>query len=208
MSKLTLALPKGRLFGECTELLLEAGLIEKPLNPIILYMSVLTQNGSPVREIKYLRISLTDACNFRCSYCRGSEVYKPSKDLTREEITLMVKVFSKYGLKTVRFTGGEPLLRNDIVEIVSSVRNYVEDITLTTNGYFLKKFAKPLKEAGLKRLNVSLDSLDEKKFRSLTGGDLNKVLDGLREAKKYFKGIKINTVAIKGFTEELLKLLY
>lgn len=114
----------------------------------------------------------------------------------------MVKVFSKYGLKTVRFTGGEPLLRNDIVEIVSSIRNYVKDITLTTNGYFLKKFAKPLKEAGLKRINVSLDSLDEKKFRSLTGGDLNKVLDGLREAKKYFKGIKINTVAIKGFTEE------
>jgi cyclic pyranopterin phosphate synthase len=165
-------------------------------------MSKLTQSNPTVREIKYLRISLTDACNFRCSYCKSGEVYKPSRDLTKEEITLVVRVFSTYGLQTVRFTGGEPLLRNDIVDIVSSVRDYVEDITLTTNGYFLKEFAKPLKEAGLKRLNVSLDSLNEDKFRSLTGGELNKVLDGLEESKKYFTGIKINTVAIKGFTEE------
>ena len=163
-------------------------------------MSELTH--TPVREIKYLRISLTDACNFRCSYCRSGESYSPSRELSKEEITLMVKVFSEYGLQTVRFTGGEPLLRGDIVDIVSSVGKYVGDVSITTNGYFLKKYAKPLKGAGLKRLNVSLDSLNPQKFRSLTGGDLNKVLEGLEEAKKHFEGIKINTVAIKGFTEE------
>ena len=157
----------------------------------------------PVRGIGYLRISLTDACNFKCRYCREYDPTSPSPGLSKEEINLLVKVFSEYGLKTVRFTGGEPLLRNDIVDIVASVRSYVEDVSLTTNGFFLKKFAKPLKEAGLKRVNVSLDSLNPEKFRHLTGGgDLSKVLEGLEEAKRHFGGIKINTVAIKGFTED------
>ena len=157
---------------------------------------------SPVEGIKYLRISLTDGCNFRCLYCREEEKYSPQKGLSKEEIFLIVKVFSHYGLKTVRFTGGEPLLRKDITEIVASVRGLVEDIALTTNGFFLEKYAKPLKEAGLRRLNVSLDSLKEEKFEFLTGGDLQRVLKGLQEAKKHFGEIKINTVAIKGFTEE------
>ena len=122
--------------------------------------------------------------------------------LSADKIKLAVRVFSDYGLKTVRFTGGEPLLRGDVVKIVSSVRGYVGDISLTTNGFFLKKYARPLKEAGLKRLNVSLDSLNGRKFKYLTGGDLNRVLEGLEEAKKYFEGIKLNTVAIKDFTED------
>ena len=164
-------------------------------------MSALTYI-EPVRNIRYLRVSLTDGCNFRCLYCRSQIDYSPRKGLSKEEISLIVKVFSRYNLKTVRFTGGEPLLRSDIVEIVSSAGRYVEDIALTTNGYLLKRYAEPLKGAGLKRLNVSLDSLKEEKFRHLTGGDLKIVLAGLDEAKKHFEGIKINTVAIKGFTEE------
>ena len=157
---------------------------------------------SPVRRIRYLRISLTDSCNFRCLYCKG-ENFRPTEELlTLPRLELILKVFSRFGLETVRFTGGEPLLRRDIIPIVEVASRYVKDISLTTNGFLLKRYARPLKEAGLKRLNVSLDSLNPEKFKFLTGGDLKKVLAGLEEAKKYFTGIKINTVAIKGFTEE------
>jgi len=158
---------------------------------------------SPVREIRYLRISLTERCNFRCLYCRDGVGKSTPDGLSKEEIELVVKVFKDYGLKTVRFTGGEPLLREDIVSIVETVREYVEDITLTTNGFLLDKYAEPLKRAGLKRLNVSLDSLNPEKFKRLTGGDLKRVLKGLKAAQRAgFEGIKLNTVAIKNFTEE------
>ena len=156
----------------------------------------------PVGAISYLRISLTEACNFRCLYCRAEYDRAVGKGLSVEEIELLLKVFSEYGLKTVRFTGGEPLLRRDIVDIVASAVGYVGDVALTTNGAFLKKYAKPLKDVGLRRINVSLDSLNPQKFRRLTGGDLEVVLEGLKEASKHFRGIKINTVAVKGFTEE------
>ena len=156
----------------------------------------------PVRGIRYLRISLTDACNFRCLYCKV-ENFRPTKEvLTPQRVELILKVFSRFGLKTVRFTGGEPLLREDIIRMVRIATKYVEDVSLTTNGFLLEKYAKQLKEAGLKRLNVSLDSLNPEKFKRLTGGNLEVVLRGLSEAKKHFKGIKINTVAIRGFTEE------
>jgi cyclic pyranopterin phosphate synthase len=154
-------------------------------------------------QITYLRISLTEACNFRCLYCkaRGEDFLKIEKSLSVEEITTLVKVLSKYGLKTVRFTGGEPLLRKDIEQIVKNTSRWVEDIGLTTNGFLLDKYAQSLRKAGLKRLNVSVDTLDPKKFQQLTGGDLFKVLKGLEIAKRVgFKTIKINTVAIKGFT--------
>jgi cyclic pyranopterin phosphate synthase len=159
--------------------------------------------SSPVKRIRYLRISLTELCNFRCLYCRDGKRNVSSDGLTADEIELVVKVFSEYGLQTVRFTGGEPLLRDDVVEIVARVRKFVEDITLTTNGFLLDKYAEPLRRAGLKRLNVSLDSLNEEKFKWLTGGDLKRVLKGLEAARRAgFKGIKLNTVAIKNFTEE------
>ncbi len=156
-----------------------------------------------VREIKYLRISLTERCNFRCLYCRsGNEKPKP-EGLSLGEIELVVRVFKDYGLKTVRFTGGEPLLRKDIVELVRAVKKYVDEVALTTNGYLLDRYAKPLKEAGLKRLNVSLDTLKPEKFRWLTGGDLDRVLRGLEEAKRAgFESVKLNAVAIRNFTEE------
>ena len=159
----------------------------------------------PVREIRYLRISLTDRCNFVCPYCRGEKFCFPKGfEIKAEHIERVVKVFTKYGLKTVRLTGGEPLIRNDVPEIVERIAPYGVEIALTTNGFYLKKFAKPLKEAGLRRLNISLDSLKEDKFRYITGGgELGKVLEGIEEAKKVgFDSIKLNTVAIKGFTEE------
>jgi len=159
----------------------------------------------PVREIKYLRISLTDRCNFVCPYCRGEKFCTPKGfEITDDHIGRVVKVFSEYGLKTVRLTGGEPLLRPDIVEVVKRISLYGVEIALTTNGFFLKKLAKPLKEAGVKRLNISLDSLKEDKFRYITGGgNLNRVLEGIAEAKRVaFESIKLNTVAIRGFTEE------
>ncbi|HIP98030.1 MAG TPA: GTP 3',8-cyclase MoaA [Aquifex aeolicus] len=156
----------------------------------------------PVRGIRYLRISLTDACNFRCLYCRG-ENFRPTKEvLTLQRVELILKVFSLFGLKTVRFTGGEPLLRKDIIPILKVATQYVEDVSLTTNGFLLERYAKQLKEVGLKRLNVSLDSLNTEKFQRLTGGNLEVVLRGVYEAKNYFNVIKINTVAIRGFTEE------
>lgn len=154
-------------------------------------------------KITYLRISLTEACNFRCLYCKalGEDFLKIEKNLSVEEISNLVKVLSRYGLKTVRFTGGEPLLRKDIEEIVKNTSPWVEDIGLTTNGFLLKKYAEALKRAGLKRLNVSVDTLSPEKFEQLTGGNLFKVLEGLETAKRVgFKSIKLNTVAIKGFT--------
>jgi cyclic pyranopterin phosphate synthase len=158
----------------------------------------------PVEKIEYLRISLTESCNFLCRYCRDRTDLKVEKNvITPDQIENVVKVFSEFGLKTVRYTGGEPLLRTDVVEIVKRTAEYVEDVSLTTNGFFLKKYAKPLKEAGLKRLNVSLDSLNERKFKWITGAELKPVLEGLKEAQKAgFEHIKINTVAVKGFTEE------
>jgi len=160
-------------------------------------------HSPPVRRVRYLRISLTELCNFRCLYCKGGKDSVSLGRLEADEIELIVKVFSEYGLQTVRFTGGEPLLRDDVVEIVARVGRFVEDITLTTNGFLLDKYAKPLRRAGLKRLNVSLDSLNADKFKWLTGGDLNRVLKGLEAALGAgFEGIKLNTVAIKNFTEE------
>ncbi len=159
----------------------------------------------PVREIRYLRISLTDRCNFVCPYCRTeAEFHLKKEEISADQIERVVRVFSKYGLRTVRLTGGEPLLRTDVVEIVERISKYGVEVALTTNGFFLEKLAKPLKEAGLKRVNVSLDSLKPEKFRYITGGgDLNKVLKGIETALRAgFETVKLNTVAVKNFTEE------
>jgi len=165
-------------------------------------MSRLAQS-SPAGKISYLRISLTERCNFRCLYCRDGGASAKPRELTPEEIELVVKVFSEFGLKSVRFTGGEPLLREDATEVVARVVRWVEDTALTTNGFFLDKFARPLRDAGLRRLNVSLDALNPDKFKKLTGGDLEKVLKGLKAALRAgFEEIKLNAVAIRGFTEE------
>ncbi len=153
------------------------------------------------RKINYLRISVTDRCNLKCLYCiTGDEIkYLPKeKILTFEQICDVVKVAAAYGISKFRITGGEPLVRHDIVKLVkmiSDVKN-VKDLSLTTNAVLLEKYAKPLAEAGLHRVNISLDTVDPEKFRHVTrGGDLKQVFAGIEAAKKYgLKPIKVNCV--------------
>jgi GTP 3',8-cyclase len=162
------------------------------------------------REIRSLRISVTDKCNFRCTYCMPAEglQWLPRDEvLSFEEITRLVRVLAAMGVSEVRLTGGEPLVRRDVPDLVRMLAGIpgVEDLSLTTNGVLLDRLAGPLVDAGLKRINVSLDSLSHTRFAELTRRDaLDKVLAGLEEAERYpeLRPIKINCVAIKGFTEE------
>lgn len=154
-----------------------------------------------------LRISVTDRCNLRCTYCMPEEVVFRDKSelLTFEEIAHFVRVASSLGVDKVRLTGGEPLLRRDLHELVALLIAIpgIRDLGLTTNGILLDRQAKALREAGLTRLNVSLDTLDPIRFRELTRRDgLDRVLDGLRVAKEVgFERIKVNAVSIRGSTE-------
>ena len=162
------------------------------------------------REIKSLRVSVTDKCNFRCRYCmpaEGLEWLDRQEVLTFEEITRLVRVLARMGVEEVRLTGGEPLVRRDLPVLVEMLAGTpgVHDLSLTTNGVLLDRFARPLVEAGLRRLNVSLDSLSHVRFAEITRRDaLDKVLAGLAEAERYpeLRPIKVNCVAIRGFTEE------
>jgi len=162
------------------------------------------------REIKSLRVSVTDKCNFRCRYCmpaEGLEWLERNELLTFEEIARLVRVLARMGVDEVRLTGGEPLVRRDLPTLVGMLAQTpgVRDLSLTTNGVLLDRFAAPLVEAGLRRLNVSLDSLSHIRFAEITRRDaLDRVLAGLEEAERYpeLRPIKVNCVAIKGFTEE------
>ncbi len=157
------------------------------------------------REIHSVRISLTDRCNLRCQYCMpegGIPCVERKKILTYEEILRLVKIFRKCGIIKFRLTGGEPTLRHNIVGLVQMLTDEIQDIDLamTTNGIYLDKLAKPLKKAGMKRLNISLDTLDRDKFRKITrNDDLDKVLRGISVAKDLGFEIKINAVALKEF---------
>lgn len=161
------------------------------------------------REINYLRISLTDRCNLRCSYCMPEKglVNKIEHDeiLSLEDIYRIAKVFTKLGVNKLRLTGGEPLVRKGIVELVEMLSRLdgVKELTMTTNGLLLKDMARSLKDAGLSRVNISLDTLDKNKYREITrGGDLTKVIQGIEEAKRVgLMPIKINTVLIGGFND-------
>ena len=160
------------------------------------------------REIDYLRISVTDLCDLRCKYCMPLNGVKKlsHKDILKpEQIYEIVSAFATLGIKKIRITGGEPLVRKGVEDIVRLIKSIpgIEEICLTTNGIKLKEKAKLLRECGVDRLNISLDTLDEKKYRDLTRfGNLSDVLDGINEAKKVgFKDIKINTVLIGGFNE-------
>ena len=162
------------------------------------------------REIKSVRVSVTDKCNFRCRYCmpaEGLEWLKRDEVLSFEEIARLVGVLARLGVDEVRLTGGEPLVRRDLPVLVRMLAQTdgVRDLSLTTNGVLLDRLAAPLVEAGLRRVNVSLDSLDHVRFAELTRRDaLDQVLRGLEEAERYpeLRPIKVNCVAIKGFTEE------
>ena len=158
-------------------------------------------------EITYLRVSVTDKCNLKCFYCRpeGFEFFEKEKLLSFEEITRFVKALTKYGLKRVRLTGGEPLLRKDLHLLIRMLRDIpqIEDISLTTNGITLAKYAKQLKENGLNRVNVSIDSLKPELFYEMTKGNLHDVLEGIKEAKRVgLEPIKVNAVVIRGVNED------
>jgi cyclic pyranopterin phosphate synthase len=162
------------------------------------------------REIRSLRVSVTDKCNFRCTYCmpaEGLEWLARTEVLSFEEIARLVSLLARMGVGEVRLTGGEPLVRRDLPELVAQLARVpgVEDLSLTTNGVLLDRFAAPLVAAGLRRINVSLDSLDHVRFAELTRRDaLDQVLRGLEAAERFpeLRPIKVNCVAIKGFTEE------
>lgn len=162
------------------------------------------------RRIKSMRISVTDKCNFRCTYCMPAEGLpwlKKSEILSYEEIERIARVAVSIGIEQLRLTGGEPLVRRDIAELVrmlSSIEG-LHSLSMTTNGILLKQQASKLAEAGLTRINVSLDSLLREKFAQITRRDqLDRVLEGLAELEKYpaIHPIKINAVAIREFSEE------
>src|SRR6266404_3870114 len=161
------------------------------------------------REIKSVRVSVTDKCNFRCTYCmpaEGLEWLGRSEILSFEEIARLVGVLARLGVDEIRLTGGEPLVRKDLPVLVGMLAaiDGVRDLSLTTNGIGLDKLAGPLVEAGLGRINVSLDSLSHVRFAEITRRDaLDSVLRGLEEAERYpeLRPIKVNCVAVKGFTE-------
>lgn len=161
------------------------------------------------RRINYLRISVTDRCNLRCQYCRpmGQGEFLPHGELlTFEEILQVVRVLADHGVKKVRLTGGEPLLRKGLTELVSGISSVegIEDISLTTNGVLLAQFAKRLKEAGLKRVNISLDSLRPDRFAAITQRDaFQRVWEGIEVALAVgLEPVKINVVAMRGFNDD------
>ena len=161
------------------------------------------------REISYLRVSITDRCNYRCIYCQSEKEFEfiPHQEILRfEEIVEIVQEAVNLGVTKVRITGGEPLVREGIVDFIRHLRkiNKLEDISLTTNGFFLPEYAEKLKDAGLNRVNISLDSLQEEKYKKITrGGSLEKALKGIDSALKAgLLPIKINTVLIRGINDD------
>lgn len=160
------------------------------------------------RKIDYLRVSLTDRCNFRCVYCvppQGMPLMQPCEILTAGEIVRAIRIFAELGIRRVRLTGGEPLLRKELVEIVRSIKEIglIEDLSVTTNGSLLEPLLTPLKEAGLDRLNISLDSLDPKRFQSITLSDsYDKVYRATEAALAFGFPVKLNMVVLKGLRDE------
>jgi len=160
------------------------------------------------RRIEYLRLSVTDKCNLRCFYCmpKGFKGFEqPEHWLTFDEIERVVKAFTELGVKRVRLTGGEPLVRKNLTDLAKRLTALpgMEDLSLSTNAMLLDKQAHALQQAGVSRINVSLDTLNPDKFREVTGGELQPVIDGLLAAKQAgFSPIKINMVAMKGINDD------
>lgn len=161
------------------------------------------------RLINYLRVSVTDLCNLRCKYCMPEKgICKTShKDILRiEEIEEIIRTGTKLGIKKVRLTGGEPLVRKGIFKLISNISKFeeIKDIAITTNGILLKKYAKDLKKAGLNRVNISIDTLNPEKYKTITrGGKVENVLEGIRIAKEIgLTPIKLNIVLIGGFNDD------
>jgi cyclic pyranopterin phosphate synthase len=162
------------------------------------------------RAISYLRVSVTDRCDFRCVYCMSENMsFLPKKDLlTLEELERVCRAFVDLGVRKLRLTGGEPLVRRNVMQLINNLGQLIdqgklEELTLTTNGSQLERFAPALVDAGVRRVNVSLDTLDHQKFKNITRwGRLEQVLGGLEAAKRAGLAIKINAVALKGVNED------
>lgn len=159
------------------------------------------------RDIHYLRISLTDRCNLRCVYCMPEDMtFRPRAELMQDdELLALMHVFTALGFHKFRLTGGEPTVRANIVEVVRGIAATpgVRSLAMTTNGVLLKSLARPLKEAGLQRVNVSVDTLDPERFKRLTRwGSLEAVWDGITEAERVgLRPIKLNAVVVRGYNE-------
>jgi GTP 3',8-cyclase len=162
------------------------------------------------RHVSYLRVSVTDRCDFRCTYCMAEDmVFLPKKDLlTLEELDRLCSAFIEKGVRKLRLTGGEPLVRKNIMQFVRSLSRHLasgalEELTLTTNGSQLSKYASELADCGVRRINVSLDTLDPSKFKEITRwGDITKTLEGVSAAQAAGIKVKINAVALKNFNDE------
>jgi len=160
------------------------------------------------RSIDYLRISVTDKCNLKCVYCtpsKGLRHFKESDILTDEEIIRFISIAHNHGLRKVRITGGEPLLRKNIIQLISLIKKIgIGELSLTTNGLILSKLAESLKSAGLDRVNISLDTMDAKKYKAIAnGGDINLVWQSIQEAERVgLMPVKINVVPIRGINDD------
>jgi len=160
------------------------------------------------RAVTYLRVSVTDRCDFRCTYCMAENMsFLPKKDLlSLDELDRLCSAFIERGVRKLRLTGGEPLVRKNIMYLVRQLGRHIgqglDELTLTTNGSQLARYASELADCGVRRINVSLDTLDPEKFRKITRwGDFNHVMDGLDAAQKAGIAIKLNTVALKDFND-------
>jgi cyclic pyranopterin phosphate synthase len=162
------------------------------------------------RAITYLRVSVTDRCDFRCTYCMAEDMtFLPKKDLlSLEELDRLTTVFIEKGVRKLRLTGGEPLVRKNIMHLVRQISRHLasgalDELTLTTNGSQLARFASELADCGVRRINVSLDTLDPEKFRAITRwGNLDRVIAGIDAAQAAGLHIKLNAVALKDFNEK------
>jgi cyclic pyranopterin phosphate synthase len=158
------------------------------------------------RRVQYLRVSVTDRCNYRCTYCMPDDVtFRPRKDvLTFEELSRIICVFAGLGVKRVRLTGGEPTVRADLVHLTEMITAIpgIDEVAMTTNGHLLADLAAPLRAAGLTDVNVSLDTVDAARFREVTRrGDLARVIAGIDAARAVGLGVKLNAVAIRGVAD-------
>jgi cyclic pyranopterin phosphate synthase len=162
------------------------------------------------RHIHYLRVSVTDRCDFRCVYCMSEHMsFLPKRELlSLEEIDRLCATFIRKGVKRIRITGGEPLVRRNVMSLIEGLgarigQGGLDEVTLTTNGSQLSRFAEPLARAGVRRINVSLDTRDPERFRTITRwGDLNQVLNGVDAARDAGLAVKINMVALRGVNDD------
>ena len=161
------------------------------------------------REVTSIRVSVTSRCNLNCFYCHNEGQMNEGKEMTAEEIRRILKVASKLGITQVKFTGGEPLLRKDILQIVKAGREYMQDVSMTTNGTLLAAMVMDLKKAGLNRINISMDSASRKRYEEITGRDMvDRVMEGIRRAVEAgLHPVKVNVVAFPDYMDDLMETL-